>query len=220
MGPDTGDLIRVIAMVALLLTVGAVVIYASHRGRAQERARNEEEKKAIEHGVKEGICDEHGNPLCVVCRKLGEDVIATEFSPITGQSWWDKLPFIKTARVLWAQAERDIVIDDVASGLRLCRSHKTTATRKLNEAHAACRAQLSALYAELREKIDYMDNGGTEAAVLATAKKIKASLGFEIDLSVITRPQLTSSAESVSLPVSSSSEHHAHEPEESETDES
>jgi hypothetical protein len=214
MGPEEGDIVKVISMVALLLTVAAVIVYTSHRSRLQEKARSEAEKKAIEAGVKKGICDEHGNPLCVICKELGEDVIATECTPITGQSWWDKLPFIQTARLLWAQADRDIVVDDVSSGPRLCRSHKTTAKRKLSEAHAACRAQLSAISAELREKIDYMDNGGTEAAVLATSKKIKASLGFEDALSVITRPQLSSPAESFALPVSSSSEHHTHEEDE------
>lgn len=86
MGPDQGDLVTVVSMVALLLTIVAVIIYTSQRAKTQRQSEDEERRRAIDAGVKQGVCDKDGNPLCVVCKKLGEDTFATEFSPITGQS--------------------------------------------------------------------------------------------------------------------------------------
>ena len=203
---NEGDTVTVVAMLALIGGSLIAILIAVSRGKAREKKADAKRQKAIDYGVKIGACDENGMPLCAVCRKLGDDVEAIEHTPVTGRKLWDSLPFVSKRRELWAQPARDVVIDDIERGLRLCRNHKAMAVRNLSEVYAGCRAQTSTFNAEQREKIDYMDSGGTEAMVFATSKKIRDALGFEDPLSAMARPQLTSSTESVALPVSSSTE--------------
>lgn len=217
MGPNEGDIVKVFALIFFLAGIVATLVYLSHRHNKKQEKLEDDRQKGIDHGVEKGICDENGVPLCAICKQLGDDVEATEFTPVTGKSWWDSIKFVSRMRRLWAQADRDIVVDDEGRGKRLCRSHKTMCVRKLNEVHEACRSQTMSLNNQLRERIEFADNGGTEAAVLNTTLSFKKSLGVEFEdaISVLSHPQLESSTESFSLPVRNSSE-----PEEESDDES
>jgi hypothetical protein len=90
-------------------------------------------------------------PECVVCR-----LRASEYAPITGVSWMDKLPLLNR---LYSLAPRHIIVDNVEGDLCYCRLHKKTAVAELAREHAQLRSELAAFNSMQEARIAVLDGG-------------------------------------------------------------
>ena len=154
------EIFKALATLGLFAAILGTIIVALRTSKKSQSQRDKERDEQIKVGVRRGICDDSGNPLCKICKVTSnEEKIATEYTPVTGRPWWDELPIVSRIRELYALPDRYMVIDDYAQELRLCSQHKKMAVTRLKAFHAELRAEHSRFNAEQRERVDYMDQG-------------------------------------------------------------
>jgi len=171
--PTTEDWTKPVALAAFFVLLLGGIMLAVWRSKAAKAKEDEERSAAIKAGVDQGILNEHGQPLCVVC---GE--VATHPTPRTGRMWIDKIPGLRMLNDLTAMPWRYSVEDDYDAGPRLCKPHRRSAVQHLNRVHAAMRAEHAEFNARQEQKVHMLDQGGLERLVLQEAREIKQQLGL------------------------------------------
>lgn len=159
---DRFSVAPVVGIVALFIGVMAILIIRSIRSRKiAEQEKKENELKA-EEGIAAGVLAK--DPItgevyskCIVCGGR-----ATTYAPISGASWMDKLPLLNR---LFGLPPRYTIVDDVENAFQYCKIHKEVAVKKLEQFHAALRAERSRFNADQADKVAHMDAGGLHQIV-------------------------------------------------------
>jgi hypothetical protein len=147
-------------LLGIMVALGASLIFfvvwrvRYHKVEAEQRER---EKRAIEDGIRQGVLTKDGRPACMIC-----SAAASEYAPVTGKSWMDKLPMLNR---LFSLPPRYTIEDDIQGDICLCRSHKHVAVKKLEEFHALLRAERARFNAAQEDKVAQMDGGGLHRIV-------------------------------------------------------
>jgi hypothetical protein len=145
---------RILAVVFLLgvfvLSIAAIAIYqrkTKHRRDAEEAELRAQEEEMVRQGVR----TPGGDLACMVC-----GVRATDYMPVSGASWMDKLPLLNR---LFSLPPRYVIEDNTRGDLCLCRIHHSVATKKLEEFHAILRAERARFNAGQEERVAAIDSG-------------------------------------------------------------
>lgn len=165
------DYVRVFGLIGFAV-IGACIIaltaFRSIRARKRLKAEEEEREAKVQEGIDRGELARDPvtgevYPRCIVCGGK-----ATTQAPISGQSWMDKLPLLNR---LFGLPPRYTIIDNVEGGFEYCKIHKDVAVKKLEQFHAALRAQRSEFNAQQADKVAQMDAGGLHQLVLEQHKE-------------------------------------------------
>lgn len=141
----------------ILAIAGWVLWQRKNRGKHQvELAAQEAQLSEL---IRAGVRTPSGDPACIVC-----GINATEYMPISGVSWMDKLPLLNR---LYSLAPRYIIEDNTSGDLCLCRLHKAVAVRRLEKFHATLRAERAEFNAQHEEKVAAMDGGELVRVVMS-----------------------------------------------------
>ena len=160
-----------VALFFALLLVALLIAHRVQKKQDEKCAKDRREKIAI--GVEKGVCNEDGEPLCVVCKE-----IATHYMPVTDRMLIDKLPGLKMLNDLTAMPWRYNIADDYTSGFKLCGRHRSTAERRLKEVHAGLRADHAKFNARQHERLELLDRGGLEKLLQNDEGLIQRQLGL------------------------------------------
>ncbi len=145
---------KILAVVALLgafiASIAAIAIY--QRRTRHKRELEESETRELEaEMVRQGVRTRNGDLACMVC-----GVRATDFMPVSGASWMDKLPLLNR---LFSLPPRYVIEDNTHGDPCLCRIHHSVATKKLEEFHAILRAERARFNAGQEERVAAIDSG-------------------------------------------------------------
>lgn len=149
---------------SMCMSVGAFVIIASsyllyrhstRDRRLQAEMRHQEHLDAL---VQAGVRTPGGDAACIVC-----GITATEYMPLSGSSWMDRLPMLNR---LFSLPPRYVLVDNIEGDVCLCRLHKAVAVRKLEEFHAGLRAERARFNSIHEERVAAMDGGQMIRAVI------------------------------------------------------
>jgi hypothetical protein len=149
---------------SILIALGVCIILATayvwyqHRTRGKREAEQASERAELEKLVKAGLRTADGHNACMVC-----GVTATEYMPISGSSWMDKLPLLNR---LFSLPPRYVIEDNLGGDLCLCKIHKAVAVRRLEEFHAGLRAERAQFNAGHEERVAAMDGGELMRSVM------------------------------------------------------
>jgi hypothetical protein len=163
--------VRVFGLIGFFI-VGALILVLvairSVRTRRRLRAEEEDRDKKIQEGIDQGVLAK--NPLtdevyarCVVC-----GLKATTFAPTSGVSWMDNLPLLNR---LFSLPPRYTIVDAEDDHFLFCKIHKDVAVKKLEQFHAALRAERSQFNAQQADKVAQMDAGGLHQVLLEQHKE-------------------------------------------------
>lgn len=147
-------------MFALGLCALALAGWWAHRRwtEPQRRLREAQAVSELDRLIEAGLRTPDGEPACVVCR-----MTASEFFPISGVSWMDRLPLLNR---LFSLPPRYVIVDNVGGEACLCKIHKAVAVRRLEEFHAELRAERAKFNAMHEQRVAAMDGGELLRAVL------------------------------------------------------
>lgn len=159
---DRYDFVPAYGLAGFFILVVAVLVFRYVRSRkVQEQEKKEAELKA-EEGIAQGVLAR--DPVtgeiysrCIICGGH-----ASTYAPISGSSWMDRLPLLNR---LFGLPPRYTIIDDMENGPQYCKIHKEVAVKKLEQFHAALRAERSRFNAEQADKVAQMDAGGLHQIV-------------------------------------------------------
>lgn len=152
-------------LLSVMITLGCFIISIAglvlwqRRHRAKDLADQEALDAQLSELVRAGVRTPSGAFACIVC-----GVTATEYMPISGVSWMDKLPLLNR---LYSLAPRYIIEDNVHGDVCLCRLHKQVAVRRLEKFHAMLRAERAEFNAQHEEKVASMDGGELVRVVMS-----------------------------------------------------
>lgn len=141
-----------------ILSIAGIVVW-QRRHRAKDLTNQEALDVQLNELVRAGVRTPSGAFACIVC-----GVTATEYMPISGVSWMDKLPLLNR---LYSLAPRYIIEDNVHGDMCLCRLHKQVAVRRLEKFHAMLRAERAEFNAQHEEKVASMDGGELVRVVMS-----------------------------------------------------
>lgn len=159
-------LIPVFGILGFALVGALVLLLAVLRAR---RSRKEQEREELERAKKEeeGIAlgvlardpvSGEVYPRCVICGGK-----AVSRAPVSGVSWMDQLPLLNR---LFSLPPRYTIVDNEDDGPQYCKIHKGVAIKKLEQFHAALRAERSQFNANQADKVAQMDAGGLHQILL------------------------------------------------------
>jgi hypothetical protein len=162
--------VRVFGIIGFFV-VGALIlafsVIRSRRAREEQEREDEQRKKKEQEGIDQGVLardpiTEEVYSRCIVC---GGKALCT--TPMSGVSWMDRLPLLNR---LFSLPPRYTIINDVSEGPTYCKIHKEVAVKKLEQFHAALRAERSQFNAQQADKVAQMDGGGLHQIVLEQHK--------------------------------------------------
>lgn len=164
------DYVRVLGLVGLFVVGALVIVLAvlrSRRARKEARLEEVEREKKVQEGIDQGVLAR--DPIsgdvysrCIVCGGK-----ASTYAPVTGMSWMDKLPLLNR---LFSLPPRYTIIDNQEDAFQYCKVHKEVAVKKLEQFHAALRAERSQFNSAQADKVAQMDAGGLLQVVLEQHK--------------------------------------------------
>jgi hypothetical protein len=148
----TDDRLLTVMLILGMLVICMVVI-AVYQIRARKKEQEGAEERARRHEVlvEMGMRTPDGHPACIVCR-----LRASEYAPITGASWMDRLPLLNR---LFSLPPRHVIVDNLDGDLCFCRLHKQMAVSMLEEEHAKLRAERAKFNATQEAKVAALDGG-------------------------------------------------------------
>lgn len=142
-------------LVGVLVTLGlfilSICVLVIYQRAKRKDIRTVEAEQNLERLIAMGLRTPEGGPVCIVCR-----IRATEYAPITGVSWMDKLPLLNR---LYSLAPRHVIVDNIEGDFCFCRLHKQMAVSQLEKAHAQLRADRAKFNAEQETRIASLDGG-------------------------------------------------------------
>lgn len=150
--------LSVMAAVGVCIILAAAYSWYSYATRSKRSIADAKVQTELDEQISAGIRTAAGNPACMVCR-----LTATEYMPISGSSWMDRLPLLNR---LFSLPPRYVILDNIEGDLCLCRLHKGVAVRKLEEFHAALRAERAHFNAGHEERVAGMDGGELVRSVM------------------------------------------------------
>jgi hypothetical protein len=164
------DYVRVLGLVGFFVVGALVLLLAllrSRRVRKEAQLEEAEREKKVQEGIDQGVLAR--DPLsgdvyarCIVCGGK-----ATTYSPITGKSWMDRIPLLNQ---LFSLPPRYTIVDNEEDAFQYCKVHKEVAVKKLEQFHAALRAERSQFNSQQADKVAQMDAGGLHQVVLEQHK--------------------------------------------------
>lgn len=172
-GDDGYEYVKVIALLGFFFAFGCGVFVWNRNQRTSIKEADDERKKAIEHGVKQGILNEYGEPLCVVCKQ-----VATKNAVRTGRSWIDSIPILSLLNKLYSMPWRYTVVEDQEGGHRYCAAHRRAAEQRLEQMHARMRSDHAAFNASQQQKIAMLDQGGLDQLLREDTEVIQREIGL------------------------------------------
>lgn len=162
--------VRVFGIIGFFV-VGALIlafsVIRSRRSRKEQKLEEEQREKKVQEGIDQGVLAK--NPLTdeVYCRCIVCGGKAVESTPTSGVSWMDKLPLLNR---LFSLPPRYTIVNELGEGFTYCKIHKEVAVKKLEQFHAALRAERSQFNAQQADKVAQMDGGGLHQIVLEQHK--------------------------------------------------
>lgn len=154
---------RLLSVLFVLVAFIVAVGFVAWRQRGARAKAREAEEAHLQELVRAGVRKADGSFACLVC-----GLTATEYMPVSGVSWMDKLPLLNR---LYSLAPRYVIEDNIGGDLCLCRLHKAVAVRRLEEFHAMLRAERAQFNAHHEEKVAAMDGGELVRAVMGQHKQ-------------------------------------------------
>lgn len=158
--------VQVFGLIGFFVVGFGILIFAliaSRKRRKAAQAEEAEHERKVQEGIERG--DLARDPItgevysrCIICGGK-----ASAFSPTSGVSWMDKLPLLNR---LFSLPPRYTIVDNAEGHLQYCKIHKEVAVKKLEQFHAALRAERSQFNAQQADKVAQMDAGGLHQIVL------------------------------------------------------
>lgn len=170
---------RIVSLYGLLGFFGLGVLFLvlfllrARRARVREELEKGERDRKIAEGIARGdlardpVTDEVYS-CCIICGGK-----ASTFAPISGVSWMDKLPLLNR---LFSLPPRYTIEDNQSDAFQYCKIHKEVAVKKLEQFHAALRAERSQFNAVQADKVAHMDAGGLHQLVIEQHKEALEAL--------------------------------------------
>ncbi len=151
------SLYGILGLVLVGVLVLALTLIRSRRSKRKEESEQMEKDRKIQEGVEQGVLARDILTDEVYCRCVVCGGKAVAFTPMSGVSWMDKLPLLNR---LFSLPPRYTIIDESGPGPSWCKIHKEVAVKKLEQFHAALRAERSQFNAQQAVKVAQMDGGG------------------------------------------------------------